>query len=118
MIIIVINTIGISINIAFIKIFAESLLVLYSSSIFKISSLLRSLNKYLLMKGILINVIYNLWYKTSIEKPLVLVPCCNFFILAYSDFPICFAKAKYAIPAITNKPIEPNIIYFSTLASI
>ena len=50
---------GINITSAFVIIFAESLLVMYSSSIFNISSLLLNFNKYLFINGILEYVKYN-----------------------------------------------------------
>ena len=51
--------------------------------------------------------------KTSIEKLLLLVPCCNFFICRYSDFASFLFKITYAIIINTNNPIAPNNIYFS-----
>ena len=49
---------GINDIIAFDKIFAESFLVVYSSSILTISSLLLNLNKYLFSRGVLVKVMY------------------------------------------------------------
>ena len=52
-------TSGTNITSALVIIFAESLLVIYSSSIFSISSLLLNFNRYLFKKGILEYVKYN-----------------------------------------------------------
>ena len=99
---------GIIIARAFVIILEACSLVVNSSSKLLISSLLLIFNKYVLIKGKCMYLIYSFWQNTSQEKLLCSVPFLKFSILTTSEFCLFFLIIIYII--ITAAKATPTII--------